>query len=64
MAKLLIDSKQLTHILDRTIDLFLHYQYKRGYEEPRARSEAIREVIGSLKLLEDSLSPSESPDNN
>jgi hypothetical protein len=60
MAKFLIDSKQFTQILDRTINLFLDYQYKHGYDEPRARSEAIREVIGSLKLLEDSLWPNDS----
>jgi hypothetical protein len=63
MPKFLIDSKQLTKILERTIDLFLDYQYKHGHDEPRARSQAIREVISSLELLEASLSPSDSQQN-
>jgi hypothetical protein len=48
MAKFLMDSEQLTKILERTIDLFLDYQYKYGYDEPRARSEALMAVIDSL----------------
>jgi hypothetical protein len=60
MKKFLIDSEQFTKILERTIDLFLDYQYKRGYDEPRARSEAILAVVHSLKLLDDCSTPSDS----
>ncbi len=51
MEKYLLDSKQLETILDKTIDLFLRYQYGRGYEEPLARSRAVADVIGSLRVL-------------
>jgi hypothetical protein len=60
MKKFLIDSDQLIKILERTIDLFLDCQYKRGYDEPRARSEAVMAVIDSLKILDESPTPSDS----
>lgn len=43
-----IDSNQLREILEKTIDLFQDYQYKHGYDEPRARAEAIMDVLGNL----------------
>ncbi len=51
MEKYLLDSRQLETILDKTIDLFLKYQYSNGYEEPLARSRAVADVIGSLRVL-------------
>ena len=48
MKKYAFDSRQLEKLLDDTINLFLEYQFKMGYEEPRAREEALREIIGSL----------------
>ena len=51
MEKYLLDSRQLETILDKTIDLFLDYQYGHGYEEPLARSRAVADVIGSLRIL-------------
>jgi len=59
MKKFLLDSEQLTAIIEKTIDLFLDYQYKHGYDEPRARSEAVMAVIESLEYFEHS-EPSES----
>lgn len=59
MKKFLIDSDQLIKILETTIDRFLDYQYKRGYDEPRARSEAVLAVMHSLKLLDESSAPSD-----
>ena len=35
--------------MEKTIDLFLEYQYKRGYDEPVARSRAVTDIIGSLR---------------
>ena len=51
MEKYLLDSRQLETILDKTIDLFLKYQYGHGYDEPLARSRAVADVIGSLRVL-------------
>lgn len=51
MDKYLLDSKQLERLLEKTIDLFQEYQYKRGMEEPQARSKAVMEVIGYLRRL-------------
>ncbi|MFZ2446238.1 MAG: hypothetical protein WAW37_07770 [Syntrophobacteraceae bacterium] len=57
MAKFVITSEQLKTIIERTIDLFLEYQYKHGFDEPRARAEAVMDVIGSLKALKDPEAP-------
>lgn len=51
MEKYLLSSEQLKQMMEKTIDLFLEYQYKRGYDEPMARSGAIMDMIGSLKNL-------------
>ncbi len=51
MEKYLLDSKQLEKLLEKTIDLFQEYQYKRGMEEPQARSRAVMDVIGFLRRL-------------
>lgn len=59
MRKFLIDADGLTRILEKTIDLFLEYQYKHGYDEPRARSEAVMAVIESLKRADESPGGSE-----
>lgn len=49
MAKYEFEPEQLQEILERTIDLFQDYQYKHGYDEPKARLEAIMDVMESLR---------------
>lgn len=51
MAKYVLDAQQLTKIMEKAIDLFLEYQYKRGYDEPQARTEAVREIITLLQSV-------------
>jgi len=53
MPKYLIDSEQLRIILEKSIDIFQIYQFERGYDEPRARTEAVMDVIGTLRALRD-----------
>jgi hypothetical protein len=54
MEKYLFHADQLKQLLEKTIDLFLEYQYKRGYDEPIARSGAVMDIIGSLRALRNS----------
>jgi hypothetical protein len=49
MAKYRCDSTSLWKVLHRAIDLFLLYQYERGFEEPRAREHAIMDILGALE---------------
>ncbi|MCE5336474.1 MAG: hypothetical protein LLG06_18005 [Desulfobacteraceae bacterium] len=49
MEKYLLDSWQLKQVLEKTIDLFLEYQYKHGCDEPLARTKAIQDVIESIR---------------
>ena len=51
MEKYLLHADQLKQLMEKTIDLFLEYQYKRGYDEPVARSRAVTDVIGSIRTL-------------
>jgi len=51
MEKFLLSAEQLKKFMEKAIDLFLEYQYKRGYEEPMAKSAAIMDLIGSLNTL-------------
>ena len=51
MDKYLFSAEQLKQLIERSIDLFLKYQYGRGYEEPMAKAAAVMDVIGSLKTL-------------
>ncbi len=51
MKKYSVDRDQLLEIMDRTINLFLEYQYGQGFEEPRAREEALRDMLASLDAL-------------
>ena len=51
MKKYLLNAEQLKQLMEKAIDLFLEYQYKRGYDESMARSGAVVDVIGSLKTL-------------
>lgn len=51
MEKYLFTAEQLKQLIERSIDLFLKYQYGRGYEEPMAKSAAVMDVMGSLKTL-------------
>lgn len=57
MAKYLIDSEQLKAILEKTIDLFQEYQYRHGHEEPRAREEAIMDVLNSIRGVKSAKPP-------
>ena len=58
MKKYILDRGQLLKLLDRTIDLFLEYQYRQGYEEPKAREETLRDVMGSVDCF---LEPAKKP---
>ena len=51
MKKYLLTAEQLKQLMEKSIDLFLEYQYKRGYDEPMARSGAVMDVIGSLRTF-------------
>jgi hypothetical protein len=51
MKKYLLTAEQLKQLMEKAIDLFLEYQYKRGYDEPMARSGAVMDAIGSLKTF-------------
>jgi hypothetical protein len=51
MQKYLFNAEQLKQLVEKAIDLFLEYQYKRGYDEPLARSAAVMDVIGSLRTF-------------
>ncbi|MDA8307000.1 MAG: hypothetical protein M0Z81_09255 [Deltaproteobacteria bacterium] len=51
MEKYLFTAEQLKQLIEKSIDLFLKYQYGRGYEEPMAKSAAVMDVLGSLKVL-------------
>jgi len=51
MKKYLLHADQLKQLMEKTIDLFLEYQYKLGYDEPVAKSRAVTEIIGSLRDL-------------
>ncbi len=51
MDKYLFTAEQLKQIIEKSIDLFLKYQYGRGYEEPMAKAAAVMDVMGSLKTL-------------
>ncbi len=53
MKKYTVDREQLLELMDRAINLFLEYQFKKGYEEPRAREEALRDVLGMMDSLLD-----------
>lgn len=48
MEKCAFNQEEMVRVLDHVIDLFMKYQYERGYEEPRARAEAIRDVMEGL----------------
>ncbi len=47
-AEYVLSRDQMLSLLDDTIDTFLHYQYRHGYEEPQARILAIRDIIDKL----------------
>jgi hypothetical protein len=49
MEKYQLHAEQIKQLVEKAIDLFLEYQYKRGYDEPLARSAAVMDVIGALK---------------
>lgn len=45
MKKYILSTDQLSEILNTTIDQFMSYQFREGFEEPRARQEAIMDVL-------------------
>lgn len=49
MAKYLFTDEQIQQLIEKSIDLFLKYQYGWGYEEPMAKSAAVMDVLGALK---------------
>ena len=49
MEKYLLSAEQLQRLMEKTIDLFLEYQYKLGYEEATAKSGAVMDMIETLK---------------
>jgi len=51
MARYSFTAEQLSMLVDRAIDRFLEYQYKLGYEEPRARKEALRDILDALDAM-------------
>ena len=51
MDKYLFSAEQLKQLIEKSIDLFLKYQYGQGYEEPMAKSAAVMDIMGSLKTL-------------
>ena len=56
MEKYLFSAEQLKQLIEKSIDLFLKYQYGHGYEEPMAKSAAVMDVMGSLKAIGKNLS--------
>lgn len=52
MANYSMSTEQIGMLMDRVIDRFLEYQYRFGYEEPRARAEAVRDVLDALAMVE------------
>jgi hypothetical protein len=53
VGKYELDLNQIAELLDHLIDVFLKYEYEHGYDEPRARMEAIREIMDALESQED-----------
>jgi hypothetical protein len=49
MTKYMLTAAMLSKVLHKSIDLFLKYQYESGFEEPRAREQAIMDIIGLLE---------------
>ena len=49
MSKYLFTEEQIQQLIEKSIDLFLKYQYGWGYEEPMAKSAAVMDVMGALK---------------
>ncbi|MFP5214025.1 MAG: hypothetical protein ACLGPL_11680 [Acidobacteriota bacterium] len=51
MKRFVLNSDQLSGLMDRAIDLFLKYQYGDGFDEPKARKEAIQQIMNELEAL-------------
>ncbi len=43
------DLNELVDLLDETISVFMEYEYRFGYEEPKARQMAVQEMINRLR---------------
>jgi hypothetical protein len=48
-----LDLDQIAQLLHHFTDLYLKYEYEQGYDEPRARLAAIRDIIEALRAQED-----------
>ncbi len=51
MTKYVLDSDQIKTLIEKAIDLFMDYQYRYGYEEPRARSETVMKIMETLRTI-------------
>ncbi len=51
MIKYVLNSDQLKTLIERAIDLFMDYQYRHGYDEPRARSETVMKIMETLRTI-------------
>ncbi len=48
MERYSFTQEEVVKLLDDAMDLFMEFQYKHGYEEPKARMEAIRAILDLL----------------
>ncbi len=55
MRRYSFDVVALSKLLNKTIDLFLRYQFKEGFEEPESREMAITDIIGMLQAMKSSV---------
>ncbi len=54
MRRYSFDVVALSKLLNKTIDLFLRYQFTEGFEEPEAREMAITDIVGMLQAMKSS----------
>lgn len=55
MERYEFDLDEITELLNHVIDLFLKYEYEEGYDEPRARMEAVQKIVRTLAAEADGL---------
>jgi hypothetical protein len=49
--RFVLTSDQMSALLDSTISVFMEYQFRHGYEEPRARHAAIQTILDRLESV-------------
>ncbi len=54
MRRYSFDVVALSKLLNKTIDRFLKYQFKEGFDEPVAREMAITDIIDMLQSMKSS----------